>query len=157
MRTMRGVLTHFVPGQQPLIIWWAVLTHLIWGIAMIKQPPISKLGILVGVDRYIDLGIPVRLIGAILLTAGLMAAIGLILDGSHLLSRRTSMLMLAPQYFLLVSAFFTDGQTILASSVHDIHVGHTILIAILGPIVIAAVLHTIAVYERYSRWISYPR
>lgn len=156
-RALRRVTLFLFPGQQPLIIWWAILTHLTWGIGMLEHPSIAKTSVLVGLDRYADAGFPPRLIGAVLVTAASLAATGLILDGHHRLSRGWSMICVAPQYFLLLSALFTNTQIIAQASFHGAAVDRIVLVTLLGPLIYAASLHTVAIYGRYSRWTRYPR
>lgn len=149
---MRKTWTFVFPGHQPWMIWWAIAVHTSWGIALLKEPALSRLGILVGIDRYVDAGVPARVLGSILLVAAVMAATGLILDGHHKLAKGPSLLMLAPQYLILISALTTDLQTVFSASFHGQPVGRTIVIVILGPVIAAALLHSVAIWERYSRW-----
>lgn len=138
--------------EQPHIIWWAIFTHIVWGGAILFNPRVSSLGILVGVDRFANAGAPARAIGGVLVVVGVMAAIGLILDTYRLIRKGLSMVLLAPQYFLLLSALLTDAQTIWNSAVRGMDIDRAVLCALLGPIIIAAFLHTLAIMERYTHW-----
>lgn len=132
----------------PYIIWWAIGLHLLWGTMLIVRPSIGDLAVLAGLDHVLTTGIPHQVAGAILLVAALLAAYGLL--NERRFQNRTSLALLLPQYFFLLVAFFGDIQTVIVGEVAGRAVDRVILLTVLGPVVIAASLHTLAIYERHA-------
>lgn len=135
---------------RPYIIWWAILLHVVWGVSILFRPSIITLGILVGINRLTDVGLSSMQVGSVLLIAALLALIALILD--HRIPRHISISLLAPQYFILVLAFISDIEVLYYGEVRNQSVDRIVLFTVLFPVMIGAVLHTLAIYERYTRW-----
>jgi len=137
-------------NRVPYIIWWAILVHITWGIALIIEPAIAPLAILVGLHWILALGISETITGITLITAAILAACSMMLGNR--LSRQNSLLMLLPQYSILIAAFISDLQSIITGNVAGREVDHLVLFTVLAPLLIAAILHTIAIIERYLAW-----
>ncbi len=134
------------------MIWWAIAVHLGFGVCLIARPVLATVSIFVGLDRITNtLGLPSVWLGVILICAALVAALGLLLE--DYIPPRVSLLMLGPQYVILIGALFSDVDTIRLGEVSGRSVDRVVLFALLWPIIIAAVLHSCAIYERYThRW-----
>lgn len=137
-------------AHTPYIIWWAILVHIVWGTVLLIDPSIAPLVILVGLHWILALGVPIATVGCVLIAAAILSTIGLVLDNK--LSRRTGLLLLMPQYTILIAAFISDLQSIVIGQVSGREVDHLILFTVLAPILIAALLHSLAIIERYLPW-----
>src|SRR5438045_8279782 len=99
------------------VIWWALAVHAAWGVALIINPSTLRLVILVGLHWFTKLGVGGPLLGAILIVAAVVAAIGLF--AGKRVSNSVGLLLLMPQYALLLAAFVADAQSIVSGQVDD--------------------------------------
>ena len=136
--------------RRPWIIWWAIALHLAWGFALIANSSVFPLAIFVGLHWVRPLGIGAVTVGVLLITAALAAASGLLLDTR--ISRRSGLLLLMPQYAILLAAFVSDTQTVVTGFVDGREIDRVILFVVLWPVMIAAVLHSLAIVERHALW-----
>lgn len=132
------------------MIWWAILVHLAWGIALIVDPGVLPIGILVGLHWLAALGLNGLLLGLMLIVAASVAAVGLMLG--HRVPNYASLLMLMPQYALLIASFISDAQSCISGSVDGRDVDRIVLFVALWPIMVAAMLHSLAIIERHLNW-----
>lgn len=142
------VIAHGV--RIPWIIVWAIAVHLAWGCALMLDPGIVPIVILVGLHWIIALGVTGPILGAVLVAAAILAAVGLLLDSR--ISSRMSLLMLMPQYALLVAALVSDAQSVVTGLVDGRPIDRVLLFTALWPVMIAAVLHSAAIVERHLAW-----
>lgn len=134
----------------PHIIWLAIIVHVAWGVALLVDPSIAPVVILVGLHWVMGLGVNAQVLGVLLLAAAALAAFGLIEE--HRLSNRTELLMLMPQYALLLAALFSDVQTIWTGYVGDREIDRLLLFTVLVAVMAMAVLHSAAIVERHLLW-----
>jgi hypothetical protein len=139
-----------VSPTRPYIIWWAIIVHVAWGIALISDPSIAPVAILVGLHWILGLGVQAPMLGGILIGAALLAMWSLVADTR--LANHVSLLLLLPQYALLVAAFISDAQSVGSGVVDGNDVDRLLLLVVLCPVMIAAVLHSVAIIERHLRW-----
>lgn len=141
------------PSQnRPYIIWWAIAVHIAWGITLIVNPNVLPVAVLVGLHWVVNLGVSGPVLGIILICCAVLAVASLVLDKR--LSNLLSLYLLLPQYALLVAAFISDTQSVFAGSVDGRQIDQTVLFIVLWPIMIAAILHSLAIIERHARWTS---
>lgn len=133
------------------IIWWAIGVHLAWGVALIVDPAVGPAAILVGLHWVIALGISGQLLGMFLIVAALLAAVSLLYTSR--LSNIEALVMLLPQYALLVAAFVSDAQSIANGILLDKPIDRLLLFTALFPVMLAALLHSAAIIERHTTWI----
>ena len=137
-------------SSPPWIIWWAIAMHLAWGFAIAVDASVLPVAILVGLHWLVALHIGGVALGILLIVAALLAAGSLLLG--HRLSNRLSLALLLPQYALLVAAVIADIQSIASGKVDGNPVDRLLLFTALWPVMIAAVLHSFAIFERHVRW-----
>lgn len=135
---------------RPYIIIWAIAVHIAWGIALLVDPYVAPVAILVGLHWVIDLGVEGSALGVALLFAAVLALISLLADKR--LSNRVSFLLLMPQYALLVAAFISDLQSVVEGQVAGRNIDRPLLFTALWPMVVAALLHSVAIVERHLLW-----
>lgn len=139
----------------PYVIWWAIFVHMAWGIALVYDSTITPLVVLVGLHWVSLLGIDSVELGYVLIVAAIMATVGILAENR--LPNRICFLLLLPQYALLVAAFVSDTQTIVVGEITNtsgvvINVDRLVLFTVLCPVMIAAVLHSFAIIERFRLW-----
>jgi hypothetical protein len=134
----------------PWMIWWAIAVHVEWGCALILDPGIVPIIILVGLHWIIALGVSGAILGVVLVAAALVAAAGMLIDTR--VSNRIGLLLLLPQYALLVAAFVSDSQSIITGMVDGRAIDRLLLFTALWPVMIAALLHSAAIVERHLAW-----
>lgn len=139
-----------VRKSTPYIIWWAIAVHFAWGIALLLDPAVTPVVILVGLHWIIAFGIDGPTLGLLLLIAAAPATISLV--AGMRLSNLVSFLLLMPQYALLVAAFVSDAQSITTGLVAGREVDRLVLFIALWPTMIAAALHSLAIVERHWTW-----
>lgn len=135
-------------GRPSYIIWWAIFVHLAWGSALMLDPGIVPVVILVGLHWIVALGLSGPSLGLLLVVAAIAAAISLILDRRQI-SNTKALLLLLPQYALLVAAFVSDTQSVLTGQVAGQQVDRLLLFTVLWPVMVAALLHTLAIIQRH--------
>lgn len=139
------------PMSRPYIIWWAIAVHIAWGIALIIDPSVTPVVILVGLHWVIARGVEGPSLGVALLLAASFALVSL-LAGKRL-SNAVSFILLMPQYGLLLAALFSDTLSIYAGEVGGgRQVDRMLLFTALWPTMIAGVLHSLAIIERHISW-----
>lgn len=138
--------------QSDWIIYWAVAVHTVWGVALLLDPNVAKIVILVGLHEFVKAGVPEWVLGTGLILVSALALIGLL--SSRIQSRNTSLCLLMPQYAVLMTSLFSDLWTVLAglNSATGTAVSRPILLIVLWPVMAAAILHSIAIVERHLRW-----
>lgn len=134
----------------PYIIWWAIAVHVAWGVGLFFDPTLRSIAILGGLHWLIAFGISEQLLGTVLVVAACAAAAGLLLG--HRLSNGPALLLLLPQYALLVASVVSDAQSIITGTIGDRPIDRTLLFTALWPVIVAGLLHTIAISERHRRW-----
>lgn len=133
------------------MIYWAILVHVAFGIALLINPGVSAAVILVGLHWLVRLGVEGPTLGIALLLAAGVALVSLVLD--RRLSNRTALLLLMPQFALLVAAFISDVQSVVTGVLPDGRkVDELVLFVALCPMMFAALLHSFAIVERHSQW-----
>lgn len=136
--------------RQPYMIWWAILVHLAWGIALILDPSVAPVAILLGLHWILTLGVTGVTLGLLLLAAALLATWSLL--AGRRLSNTMSLLLLMPQYALLVAALIADAQSTVTGDVDGREIDRMLLFTVLCPVMIAALLHSAAIVERHLTW-----
>jgi hypothetical protein len=134
----------------PWVIVFAIALHYLWGVALIVQPSVSEIAIFAGLDRFISLGISAQALGIILVIAASLATRGLLMPPN-----RKSLALLMPQYLLMVGALLSDTEALITGHVlgREAAVDRVVLATVLGPIIIAALCHSLAIIERHAfRW-----
>lgn len=133
----------------PWMILWAIGVHILWAVALLIRPSIVNLVILVGLNRFTDSGLSPSALAVILILAASSALIGLSLEDK--VKPRTCLLMLMSQYFLMIAAMLSDMEVIINSRnpMTGTHIDRVLLITLLGPMVLAAFLHTASILERF--------
>lgn len=135
---------------RPYIIWWAIAVHIAWGIALLVDPYVAPVAILVGLHWVIDFGIEGATLGVALLIAATLAMVSLL--AAKRLSNGVAFLLLMPQYALLVAAFVSDLQSVVSGQVAGRDIDRPLLFTALWPMVVAALLHSVAIVERHLLW-----
>lgn len=147
-----GAAVSMKPPRRPVpwIIWLAIVVHIAWGYALLVDPSIAPVVILVGLHWVLALGINAQVLGVLLIVAATLAAVGLVED--HRFSNRTALLMLMPQYALLLAAFFSDAQSVWTGYAGDREIDRLLLFTVLVTVMAMAVLHSAAIVERHLLW-----
>lgn len=134
----------------PWMIVWALGVHVIWGIGLLFRDQTTSILLLVGLNKFLDLELfSHQVFGVFLILVAFLALVGL-LSESHIPPKRTLALLL-PQYCLMLVAFLTDFQAIIVSEnpVTGVHIDRLLMVVILGPMMLAAILHTLSIIERF--------
>lgn len=138
-------------NRRPWIIYWAIVVHVAWGLALLFDPDVTPAVILVGLHWIISLGVDGPWLGTALLIAAGVALASLTADGR--LPNWAAFLLLMPQFAILVAAFISDSQSVFSGVLPDgRNVDRLLLFIALVPTMAAAVLHSIAIIERHSHW-----
>lgn len=136
----------------PYIMWWAVCMHAAWGVALVFDPSISAIVVLVGLHWIIEAGLDGVMLGYLLVLVSVVAGVALCLG--RRISSRTALMLVLPQQFLLISALISDSTTIITDRVNGQPAAFSqlILFTVLFPVMSAAVLHSAALIERHRAW-----
>jgi hypothetical protein len=126
--------------------------HMVWGIALLIEPSIIQLVVLVGLHWIVQIGVSAQIVGAMLVTAAILALFSLWADRA--LPKDLSLALLMPQYALLIAAFISDTQSIITGTVGTQDVDRLTLFTVLWPVMIACVFHSMAIIERHLSWKS---
>lgn len=134
----------------PYIIYWAIAVHMAWGFALVADPTVPPVAILVGLHWILALGLNSQIVGLLLIAAAATAAFGLYLD--RRISSSASFLMLLPQYGILIASLVADVGSIISGEVADRSVDRLLLFTVLWPVIVAALFHSLAIIERQLAW-----
>lgn len=132
------------------ILWWAIGVHAVWGVALLIDPGAGPLVILVGLHWMVAIGVTDGPLGGVLLAAAILASISLVQEERF--SNRVALLLLMPQYMLLVGAMLADSWTIATGSIAGRDYDRIILLVALWPMIIGGILHSGAIIERHLQW-----
>lgn len=141
----------------PWILLAASCIHIGWGVALIANPDSSRLLVLLGNDRVLNLFDSPELLAAILIGFSLSALWGLTHEKSF--TRNRVVALLFPQYLLLIVTFISDVWVLVSGHYQTAQFNFWDGLVILVSMITVSLLHTIAILERYYfRWqiISYP-
>lgn len=133
----------------PWMIVWAIGVHIMWGLGLLLRPTTESLLILVGLNRLIDQGIPPHMLGYGLVLASMLAGLGLACE--RRIRMRYALAMLLPQYGLMITAFLSDLEVFFNATnpVTQAHIDRVLIMIVLGPMMLAAALHTLSIIERF--------
>jgi hypothetical protein len=131
----------------PYILWYATGLHTIWGIAILVDPMMARLVTFVGLNRLSSLG--TTGLGLVLLSTAILAALALVYESR--MNRTAALACVMPQYALILLSLVTDIEIFVTAEnpITGQPVDRIIIVALLGPVVWASILHTLGVLERY--------
>lgn len=130
------------------MLYYAVGVHLFWSLALFADPNGAlNAVVLVGTKWLVDLGFGAYDLAILLTLASTFALIGLL--GEKSMTPRNSFLLALPQFLLMIAASLSDTITIVAGEYNGREINRFLLLAALGPLVWAGILHTIAILDRY--------
>ncbi len=134
----------------PWMIVWAIGVHVMWGVALWTNKQAASLVLLVGLNHFIDdAHISARILGSALVIAALLAIVGIAIEG--IAKPRTILAFLLPQYGLMIVALLSDAWIMChgLKSAQGVEINRVLLMTILGPMMLAAALHTLSIIERF--------
>lgn len=139
----------FIRFGYPWMVVWGICVHLMWGMSLWFNAQVGKLTILVGLQRLQGIGLNDQELGGVLIAVALLALWAIINEETF--RPRALLAMLLPQYGLLVMALLSDAQVIIESKNPNTgaYISPVLLVTILGPVMIAALLHTLSIIERF--------
>lgn len=133
------------------MLHYVVKIQIIWGVCLIARPSLATFAPIGGANVFTSFGLPVAVSGALFLLFALVAGIG-----AHLHERNPAkdawFYMLLPQYIFVIFASFLDGLIIASGEYRGRDIDRFLLLALLGPVLVAAWYHSKAVVERYVIW-----
>lgn len=148
---MIAATMHYI-SRAPLIIVYAILLHAGYGFLLVFFDVPQAIALIGGYDWLLNLGQDSA--GMILILLAFLAAMGLVL-GSRI-SRLESAALFLPQYSVLLYALImgvvklVDGIEVTNSQGATVDVPFATTAAALGPICVAAALHTVALAARFA-------
>lgn len=140
-------------SRAPLIIVYAIALHLLYGFLLLTHEVPPAVGLIGGYDWLLDFAGP-ESAGMFLIVMATMAAVALAFGNR--VNRLESAALLLPQYSVQLYAFLSGAAKILTgfdvvnSQGVVVSVPFATIAAALGPIMIAAALHTIALAVRFA-------
>lgn len=143
---MRRVLLALRQRDLPFMLMCVVAIHIGLGIALINDARVPQLSVLLGLHIYGEL-LGHLAFGILLVTCGLIALAGLVCE--RCFTRRQVVMLLAPQYCLIFSAFGIVFYILLQGEFHGRPFPFWVGFAGLWPGMCIAIFHTWAVLNRY--------
>lgn len=135
----------------PLMLWWAIGVHIVWGLVLIFAPEQANVAVLGGLNPWLDLGLPAQELGVFTIGFAGMAALAVMNEHKYPRWRLAS--LLTPQYVMLVVAMASDILILTSGEYRGRPIPRMTLIAALWPLFLAQLLHTISIIERLLyRW-----
>ena len=132
---------------RPVIIM-GISVHIIWGLGLLLSSSVVNVVVLAGFHKFLDLGFDRYSLGTMLLLFSMAAIIGTVFESK--LPQRTSFVLVLPQYFLMIAAFFIDLQFIIeGESLTGQSINRILILVALWPIMVISIFHTWAVIERW--------
>lgn len=144
--SMNHALIKLRQRDLPFMLFWAVGVHLGFGLALLSNKHVPSLSVLLGLHVWGDL-LGATIFGLILIMFGLLALTGLLFEGQ--LSRKQVLAFLAPQYCVIFSGFCVATYILEQGSFHGRPFDFWVGFAGLWSGMVAAMLHTWAVLNRY--------
>ena len=140
--------------QLPLILWLASMVHVGLGVAILLDNRAVDVLIIVGLQEVTQSLSPNQT-GVMLILVSILSAMGLLYE--YKLSRTVIILVMMPQYFLLIASLISDVGIIISgyrnSSGTQIPIAVTF--SALWTIMSISILHTLGILERYFwKWNS---
>lgn len=143
-------ITHW---GRPWMLWYAVGLHTIWAIALLGNSDVERLVVLAGLNKISNVGIDPTSMAIILLLISISAAYGLHVETK--LDPRIVFCLIVWQYLVLLIAVFSDLEILITGKnpANGEPVDRFIILALLGPVMWAGLLHSCAIIERFLlRW-----
>lgn len=133
----------------PWMLYYAVGVHYFWASALaFNGKEAEGAVVLVGIKWLSDLGLSAGGLAALLAVASTLAVMGLLFE--RRLRPEQSFLLVLPQFLLMIAAALSDFSTIVGGRYNGREIDRLLLLAALGPLVWAGVLHSIAILDRYG-------
>lgn len=139
----------FIRWGYPYMIFFTAGIHINTGLFMTLDARVGNLLPFFGLKELSSLGLTTFGLGVALMVVGALACVALILEPR--LKLRIALLLLLPQYGLMVAAFLSDAWLLIngATSSSGNPVAFTILEPLVFIIMFAALLHTLSIIERF--------
>lgn len=128
--------------------------HFCFGLSLIMNPDeVSRIAVVAGINTITETGMAPELLGRFLIIFSLLSLFALSME--RRIGRWWAITLIFPQYTLLFIALLTDIYILYDGHVMEREVNFWVLWAIIPIVMGMAVLHTIAIFERYGRrWIQ---
>lgn len=138
----------------PLVMILASWIHFCFGLALSQNPDeVSRIAVIAGINIMTEFGIPADLLGQFVMFFSVLALVSFLIEERA--GRTVAIALVFPQYTLLFIAFLSDLYILYDSKVMGRDVDFWVLFSILPIMMGLAVVHTIAIFERYGRrWIQ---
>ncbi len=132
----------------PFMLWWAVGVHYIWALALFHDSKITNLVILIGTKWLTDWGLSAYLLAGLLASASSLAVIGLAAEKR--INPVASFILVLPQFLLMIAGSLSDSEGVISGRINANHYDRFLLLALLGPLIWAGILHTASILDRYG-------
>lgn len=147
VRAMRAILYGF--RGSPWMLWYAVGLHYFWASALaFNGKEAEGAVILVGIKWLSDIGFGPYTLAALLSFASTLALVGLLSERK--MRPEHSFLLVLPQFLLMISASLSDSLAVINGGIEGRSIDRLLLVAALGPLIWAGILHTVAILDRYG-------
>jgi len=131
---------------RPWMLLWASCMHIGWGYILYAHNELAQIAVFGGLQFFLDIGISVNLLSFSLIFVSLLAIYALFKEAQ--LPRLINIALLLPQYFVLIVALISDIYIFIAGEYDGRIFDRALIFAVLWPLVAAAGLHTLALWER---------